>query len=215
MGEGIFPSPLLSRKGIYKEQQPSLLGDLLIARHLFFPSPCSSSVSCWMILHIVATGAGIDQSQDHVAIKERGGPLRAIERPPSLSDLVARRPFPRRSRSDPLLSPRGPPLTCVRRHGDGRGEVFPGLEVSSVLHRAVPAGSEAAGVVAVAPLGQEVRRGRELPAIHTGAALQPPKPRRGRGPGAGWACKRRGSPSGEGSRQAPGVGQEGLLSARG
>lgn len=105
---------------------------------------------------------------------------------PSLAPPQSRAPEPPRSsprplRSPPLLSPRRSALTCVRSHGDGRGEVFPGLEVSSVLHRVVPGGSEAAGAVAMAPLGQEGRRRCELPAIHTGAALPRPEPPAGKG----------------------------------
>lgn len=61
-------------------------------------------------------------------------------------------------------------LTCVRTHGEVRRVVFPRLEVSGVLHRAVSAWRHprSGAVNQRAPLSQEMVRRSEISAFHPG-----------------------------------------------
>lgn len=110
---------------------------------------------------------------------------RAPIRPPTVST-------PRRA-SSPAPAPQA--LTCVRSHGQRRWEVFSGLEVCPRLRggpgRGQASGGRRASVAQAPALRQQMRRRREVAAIHAGPW---PRPRpaatsweqRGRGPGVAW-----------------------------
>lgn len=80
------------------------------------------------------------------------------------------------------LSARPAALTCVRGHGQRRREVFSGREVRGRLR-----GGRGAAVAQAPALRQQMRRRREVAAIHAGPRPRPAaasREQRGRGPGA-------------------------------